>query len=382
MKRILTSISLALVALMVAPPVSATPSSYVLISEPSHRGLDGVFFNDELATALKPEERLGNLVYAGPKANRSWVIDIALVDEVIAMSNGYEVAQPLDKTKKNPKRETLPGEGSSIAKAWLAALKASVRRDPISVLPYGSSATSWLKGAAPSELKFYISESISRSEVFFGRSVSSVDSYPDQPKANIPRQVQDNYKLIRKQIAALSSVLPLDTLINYKLGIAGLANPSLNRNELLNLSDIYSADFAAFENKLRLIVGKYRVTSEREKIPITLVNDFDVELKIKLIVTPLNGKVSVTQIHNLTLLPKSKTQVVIPIRVLASGSTILLTQIKSEGGVLLKPPVQLPLTLSVISPITTWFTTGSAIILLLAGVVQSVRRVKRKRVEK
>lgn len=379
MKRLLFLVSLAFFALMVTPPVFAESSNVVLLSEPSHHGLDGVFFNDELTTALKPQGRLGKLVYVGPKFGRSWIIDVALIDEVIAMSDGYKVAQPLDKSKKNAKREILPGAGSSIAKAWLAALKTGVRLDPISVLPYGSVGTSWLKSAAPGELKFYIAESTARGTQFFGRYVTAVDNYPGQPQANIPRKVQDNYRLIRKRIFALSNVLPRDTIITYRLGISGLTNPSLTRSELLALSDIYSSDFASFENKLRLIVGRYRVTSEREKIPITLVNNFDVELKIKLVVTPLNGKVIAAPIPNLTLAPNSKLQVAIPIRVMASGSTNLLVQIKSEQGVLLKQPVKLPLSLSVISPITTWFTTGSAIILLLAGVVQSVRRVKRKR---
>ena len=193
--------------------------------------------------------------------------------------------------------------------------------------------------------------------------------------------MQVSYTLTRKRIFALATVLPQETLLSYRLGIAGLTNPELNRSDSLDLAATYSPQFAAFENKLRLIVGKYRVTSEREKIPVTLVNDFDIELKIKLVVTPLNGKVIATPLPVLTLAPNSKLQVAIPIRVMASGSTILLTQIKSEKGVLLKEPVQLPLTLSVISPITTWFTTGSAIILLLAGVVQSVRRIKRKRVQ-
>ena len=380
MRRLLVLLSMALILLIVPAPANAD-NNFVLLSEPSHRGLDNVFFNDELATALKPEGRLGNLVYASPKSGRSWIIDIALVDEVIAMSNGYEVAKPLDKTKKNPKRETLPGVGDSVAKAWLAALKTSVRRDLISVLPYGSPSSIWLKDAAPNELKFYQSQSLSRGTEFFGRSVASVDTYPGQPKANIPRDVQVSYTLTRKRIFALATVLPQETLLSYRLGIAGLTNPELNRSDSLDLAATYSPQFAAFENKLRLIVGKYRVTSEREKIPVTLVNDFDIELKIKLVVTPLNGKVIATPLPVLTLAPNSKLQVAIPIRVMASGSTILLTQIKSEKGILLKEPVQLPLTLSVISPITTWFTTGSAIILLLAGVVQSVRRIKRKRVQ-
>lgn len=105
MRRLLVLLSMALISLIVPPPASAD-NNFVLISETSHRGLDGVFLNDELATALKPEERLGNLVYTSPKSGRSWIIDIALVDEVIAMSNGYEVAKPLDKTKRiqNAKR--------------------------------------------------------------------------------------------------------------------------------------------------------------------------------------------------------------------------------------------------------------------------------------
>ena len=84
------------------------------------------------------------------------------------MSNGYEVAKPLDKTKKNPNRETLPGVGDSVAKAWLVALKTSVRRDLISVLPYGSPSATWLKDAAPNELKFYQSQSLARGTEFFG----------------------------------------------------------------------------------------------------------------------------------------------------------------------------------------------------------------------
>ena len=37
---------------------------------------------------------------------------------------------------------------------------------------------------------------------------------------------------------------------------------------------------------------------------------------------------------------------------------------------------------SVISPLVAWFTTGAAILLLLAAVVQSVRRIRRSRNEK
>jgi hypothetical protein len=38
-----------------------------------------------------------------------------------------------------------------------------------------------------------------------------------------------------------------------------------------------------------------------------------------------------------------------------------------------------PVTLKVISPVATWITTGSAIVLFLSALVQSFRRIRRTR---
>ncbi len=69
----------------------------------------------------------------------------------------------------------------------------------------------------------------------------------------------------------------------------------------------------------------------------------------------------------------------IPLRIIASGETQIEFKLRSEKGKQVGEAEYIPLRLAVISPLTTWFTTGMAIILLLAAVIQSMRRVKKRK---
>jgi hypothetical protein len=64
--------------------------------------------------------------------------------------------------------------------------------------------------------------------------------------------------------------------------------------------------------------------------------------------------------------------------VIAPGQTTVLATIADSDGDEVVPPAILTLNSTVIDPKVTWFTTGSAILLLLAAVAQSVRRVRRR----
>jgi hypothetical protein len=75
----------------------------------------------------------------------------------------------------------------------------------------------------------------------------------------------------------------------------------------------------------------------------------------------------------------SQSQVEIPLRIIASGDTQIELKIRSLKGKVVGEVEYIPLRLAVISPLTTWFTTGMAIILLLAAVIQSMRRVKKRK---
>jgi hypothetical protein len=75
----------------------------------------------------------------------------------------------------------------------------------------------------------------------------------------------------------------------------------------------------------------------------------------------------------------SQSQVEVPLRVNASGDTQIEMKLRNAKGHQVGELEYIPLRLAVISPLTTWFTTGMAIILLLAAIVQSMRRVKKRK---
>jgi hypothetical protein len=64
--------------------------------------------------------------------------------------------------------------------------------------------------------------------------------------------------------------------------------------------------------------------------------------------------------------------------VIAPGQTTVTAQIIDDEGNEIVPEATLTLNSTVIDSRVAWFTTGAAILLLLAGVAQSVRRVRRR----
>jgi glycine cleavage system regulatory protein len=64
--------------------------------------------------------------------------------------------------------------------------------------------------------------------------------------------------------------------------------------------------------------------------------------------------------------------------VIAPGQTTVTAQIIDDEGNEIVPEAILTLNSTVIDSRVTWFTTSAAILLLLAGVAQSVRRVRRR----
>ena len=141
-----------------------------------------------------------------------------------------------------------------------------------------------------------------------------------------------------------------------------------------------TASTFALSHQIRLASSKFTVTSENQNLPITVINDFPGEAKLQIFVEATNSKVITSPLPvDLTLPAKSKVQLKIPVTVAASGQSALLITIRNTQGALLSEPTRFPLTLSVISPIATWITTGAAIVLFVAAIVQSGRRIRKAR---
>ncbi|ASY24474.1 hypothetical protein B1sIIB91_05910 [Candidatus Nanopelagicus abundans] len=347
----------------VIPNSNATQT--VKISEPTHRLFDGVFFNDELAQKLTPTGSLGQVVYLNTFGVNNWLVDPATIDEIIAMSNGYGIA------------DGSAPSGQELAKSWLTQFVKVTKNKKVTPITYGNPSSFWANEIMPDQIEYLNGRSKIRLETLLNRSVQEVGSN-EAVKQKFNKVSLSVLKYGQRQIDLLSTVLEKTQLEENQLRLSQLLNPNLEEQLFLDLLKDYDKSISVMRNKLNIKNTKFTVTSSKEELPITVGNDFDQVVKLKLSSRAMNGKVSVAQIKDIELAAKSKNQVLLPIEVFAAGDSRLLVQLTNLENKPVGYPVYINLKLSVISPVTTWITTAAAVLLIIAALVQSVRRVRRR----
>ena len=365
MKRLIALLVMLLVLLPLSPAKAAGP--IVRITSMAHQTFTGEFRNDDLAQELTPSGALGQLVYTPRSNNKTWVIDAALIDEVIAMTGDYTLA-----TDATP-------AGKDIAAAWLKQLRQITYGQQVVALAYGNPDVSLARRLAPSELKNYYAFGKSQLELALGRTVrSEPDGGWSKGKSGLSFPLRKAYGDNRKALTKLSRVVNDAELIILRAQLSKLLSPKLDKDSRDFYS--YSARTAveAMVRKLRINSGKYQITTSNVKLPVTVINEFDADVTINISMLPINSRVVVDSFEAVTIPAQSKRQLEMVVDVIAPGQTTVTAQIIDDEGNEIVPEATLTLNSTVIDSRVTWFTTGAAILLLLAGVAQSVRRVRRR----
>lgn len=363
-KFILLLISFLAICLM---PQARAEDSVVRIIAPMHQTFTGEFRNDDLAEALTPSGKLGLLVFQQPIKNRTWVIDAALVDEVITMANEYTLVS-----------DAAPA-GKEIALSWLTQLKRVTTNNEIIALAYGNPDINLAKKLAPSELKSYFVYGKQQLEIALGRSVRSEPGIQwSKGKSYLSNPLRKNYSDSRKALTRLSKVVSATEVTQLRARLGQLLSPSLDKDSRNYFS--YSAAEAvnAVVGKLKINSGKYQITTSSVKLPVTVINNFDVDVTVDISMLPINSRVIVESFSDVTVTANSKKQLELRVDVIAPGETEVAAFITDNQGNNVVPEATLTLNSTVIDPKVTWFTTGAAILLLLAAIAQSVRRVRRR----
>lgn len=354
--------------LMLMMPQAVAANTIIRITAPVHQTFTGEFRNDDLAQLLTPSGSLGLKVFQPIAKNRTWVIDPALVDEVILMANEYTLA-----TEAEP-------AGKEIASMWLTQLKRVTAGNDVVALAYGNPDVALAKRLAPSELKNYFVYGQNRLQLALGRIVRSEPGAQwGVGKSRLSNPLRKSYSENRKALTRLSRAVDTPELIHLRARLAQLLSPTLDKDSREYFS--YSATAAVKEmvHKLRINSGKYQLTTSSVKLPVTLINEFPVDVKVDLQMAPNNSRVRVDSFNDVLIPADSKVQLEMLVDVIAPGQTIVSAQILSAtDDYEIVPEALLTLNSTVIDSRVTWFTTGSAILLLLAGVAQSVRRVRRR----
>ncbi len=348
---------IASVSLLILPTGAEAADSKIILMDVPHTDLLGSPMDTELSASLQPTGRLGQLIYTPVSKPRTWLIDAALIDEISALAVKDVSAQN-----------------------WLAQLKLESVDDTVVAIPYGHPDLSLTRRLVPSELTYYYDSSQRKLELVLGRAVLiERGARWTTTGTKIAADAIHSYTTNRHAIALLSTAVPPQQLDELRSKLALLLSSGSTTTLQLYLAHNADMAVAAANHKLRIVPGKYRLTSEHEKVPITLVNDFAEPVRITLQLTPLNSRIKVGRPVTLSLAANSKTQLSVPFTVVAPGATAVLAEFRNPKGRPLGDSVILTLNLSVISPAVAWFTTGAAILLFLAATTQSVRRVRRSR---
>jgi hypothetical protein len=156
-------------------------------------------------------------------------------------------------------------------------------------------------------------------------------------------------------------------------------NPILTKDEQAFFTYNEKIAVKKMASRLRVIPGRYQITTTEAKLPITLVNNFDTAAVVNVSLIPMNSRIQIENLNNITIAPKSRQQILLAVDVIAPGSTLVLAQLMNFKGQLVGEVSKLHLTATIIDSRVAWFTTGAAVLLFMGAVTQSVRRVRRSR---
>lgn len=367
MKKFSLALSLLVFALTTfigLPPASAS-TPVIRIIDVAHTNFAGEFRDNDLVASLAPTGQLGRAVF-GAARTTTWVIDASLIDEVLDMADGYEYMGVVDLV------------GQQVATQWLTQLRLATAGDPIVALPYGNPDAALARQLSSSELKYYSEAAQQKLEEFFGRPIISQNGW-GAGKSRLNRDFQGLYQRHRLLLTGFSQAVDAEEIRTLRLQLGRTLNPLLNSRERAYFTYQGRDATAEIIKKLRIVPGRFQLTSKEVKVPLTLVNNFDTPTTVNLTLTPMNSRVQVADIREITIAPDSSIQISVPFTVIASGSTQVLAQFTTLSGRPIGEVSKLDLSLTVIDSRIAWFTTGAAILLFLGAIAQSVRRVKRGR---
>ena len=283
MKKFALAIVL-LISFSIPSAEAATP--VIRITDKPHTGFDGKFRDNELATSLLPEGKLGKLVSSISNARKTWVIDPALIEEVIDMSDGYSIKGKEDEA------------GQAAAVNWLAQLKFSIGNSPVIALPYGNPDQSLVKRLAPSELNFYSTYAQEKLESQLGRSVTAENGW-GKGASGLPYQLQSLYTSNRQALTGLSTITSSSEVRDLRARLALVMNSDLKRMDQSYLSYASVEAVKKVMAKLRVNPGRYQLTSDSVKLPVTLINDFDTPTVVSLSLMPSNSRMAIADVKKI-----------------------------------------------------------------------------------
>jgi len=346
---------------------AATNDSLIIVSGPTHREMNGKFLDDSLIADLSLGGKLAEVLIPSIKS-RTWLVDPSVIEEIIDMSDGYTVLPD------------VKGAGEKIATQFLVDLKYAIGDAPVYALPYGSPKISTRKKISDVEFSQLQSVSSVRLARALGRAVTA--GAPPNWNEHTQKLRSINiaeFKSLRKQLALISQISSDPIISETGIRLNTLLNPNLDKKSSQYLSVSFTGAVNRIADKLRVLPGRYTLTSREEKLPVTIVNDFNAPAQVVLTTNANNSRILPIEARALYLQPNSRTQVLVPVTAIASGKVELHAQLETLRGDKYQGISTLAVTIAVISPVVGWVMAIAGFLLIGAAGTRIFRRLRNAR---
>lgn len=368
-KRILSTCVVGILIALLNPLPSQhaqAANNLVILSDTFHREVNGKFTNDLLGQAISVTGEFYKQVTDAPRS-ATWLIDPQLIEEILDMGDGYTVLPDTD------------GAYAQSAKDFLALLRATISDSPIFALPYGSPNISTREKISAIELSQLQNVSALRLARALELPVSAglPEGYQSAEKSPSIKAI-NSYSVLHKTLKKIGEITTDPEVSEVALRSNALLNSKLSRKEVQYLSILLNGTVDRLEKKVKVLPGKYTLTSTNEKIPITIVNDFSAPAEVVLILHAENARIAIDTVKKIRIDEKSRKQVLITAKAVANGKVRVEARLETSKGARYGETSFLQFTISMIGPVITWVMIGAGILLLLASGLQIYRRAKRK----
>lgn len=175
-----------------------------------------------------------------------------------------------------------------------------------------------------------------------------------------------------------------DTVHDYRLirGELRIASSLFTANQQrAQLSRLTLSSANGVRNAVRIVSsGSVVFSSEKGVVPITILNDLEVEATVKVVATGLPAiRVQSDQMEPITIAPGKRKSIEIPTRLIGSDTAYLELQLLTLDDREIGQPVSITLSSSAYSKAAAWVVGGAFVLLVALIVVNTVRRVRVRR---
>jgi hypothetical protein len=174
---------------------------------------------------------------------------------------------------------------------------------------------------------------------------------------------------------------PADVLDPVRRAAAGLTSQAWRTapDDRAAAAEEFATRTAGLATAVRVLEGStVNVLAEQAALPLTVVNELDQAVDVLLALQPRSPRLRVPDPVPVTLAPGGRQSLTVPVEALANGNVEVLVRLLTPGGEPLGPVV--PLQVRVRADWGSWATTvagGVAVLLLVVGVLRTVRRARR-----